>query len=103
MTSRQGGPVGLKSDTPARGCRARASLHLNVYQEGKPLPSKTGLIDPSDSVLLMVDHQRGLLQVVNDPSISELRTNVAVLTKAATLARVPVIATASVPEGPKPA
>jgi nicotinamidase-related amidase len=60
----------------------------------------TTLIDPSDSVLLMVDHQSGLLQVVNDLSIGELRTNVAGLTKAATLAGVPVIATASVPEGP---
>jgi nicotinamidase-related amidase len=60
----------------------------------------TTLIDPTDSVLLMVDHQSGLLQVVNDLSIHELRTNVAVLTKAATLAGLPVIATASVPEGP---
>ena len=63
------------------------------------MPPKT-LIDPADSVLLMVDHQSGLLQVVNDLSIRELRTNVAVLSKAATLAGLPVIATASVPEGP---
>jgi nicotinamidase-related amidase len=62
--------------------------------------SNSSLIDPADSVLLMVDHQSGLLQVVNDLSIRELRTNVAVLTKAATLAELPVIATASVPEGP---
>jgi nicotinamidase-related amidase len=62
--------------------------------------SKNGLIDPTDSVLLMVDHQSGLLQVVKDLSVAELRTNVAALTKAATLAEIPVIATASVPEGP---
>jgi nicotinamidase-related amidase len=64
------------------------------------VPSNTTLIDPGDSVLLMVDHQSGLLQVVNDLSIGELRTNVAAVTKAATLAGLPVIATASVPEGP---
>src|ERR1700751_4827239 len=58
------------------------------------------LIDPADSVLLMVDHQSGLLQVVEDVNIRELRTRVAALTKAATLSDVPVITTASVPEGP---
>jgi nicotinamidase-related amidase len=64
------------------------------------MPDNPALIDPADSVLLMVDHQSGLLQVVNDLSIRELRTNVAVLSKAATLAGLPVVATASVPEGP---
>src|SRR3981189_3638975 len=59
-----------------------------------------GLIDPADSVLLMVDHQSGLLQVVKDLSISELRTSVSVISKAASLAGVPVVATASVPEVP---
>jgi nicotinamidase-related amidase len=58
------------------------------------------LIDPADSVLLMVDHQSGLLQVVGDVSIRELRIRVAALTKAANLSDVPVITTASVPEGP---
>ncbi|MGC0368588.1 isochorismatase family protein [Microbacterium sp. SLBN-111] len=61
--------------------------------------STAGLIAPEDAVLLMVDHQSGLLQVVRDISIAELRMNVASVTKAATLAGVPVIATASVPAG----
>ncbi|MDX6246453.1 MAG: hypothetical protein QOE76_4176 [Frankiales bacterium] len=64
------------------------------------MANKTGLIDPADSVLLLVDHQSGLLQIVNHTNIHELRNNVAVLAKAATLANVPVIATASVPDGP---
>lgn len=58
-----------------------------------------GLIDPSDAVLLLIDHQSGLLQVVADGSISDLRTNVAAVSAAATLAEVPVVATASVPAG----
>lgn len=58
-----------------------------------------GLINPDDAVLLMVDHQSGLLQVVRDISIAELRTNVASVSKAASLAGVPVVATASVPAG----
>lgn len=51
-------------------------------------------------MLLLVDHQSGLLQTVNDVNISELRINLASITKAASLAEVPVVATASVPEGP---
>lgn len=61
--------------------------------------SATRLISADDAVLLMVDHQSGLLQVVRDTSIAELRTNVAALAKAASLAEVPVVATASVPAG----
>ena len=61
--------------------------------------TNSGLINPDDAVLLMVDHQSGLLQVVRDLSIAELRTNVASVTKAASLAGVPVVATASVPAG----
>jgi nicotinamidase-related amidase len=63
------------------------------------MTSTPGLINPDDAVLLMVDHQSGLLQVVGDISIAELRTNVAALSAAARLAEVPVVATASVPAG----
>lgn len=65
------------------------------------MSSKNGLIDPADSVqLLLVDHQSGLLQIVRDVGVTELRTNLAALAKSARLAELPVIATASVPEGP---
>jgi nicotinamidase-related amidase len=64
------------------------------------MPATNGLLDPSDSVLLLVDHQSGLLQVVKDISQPELRTHLAALAKAAALSAVPVITTASVPEGP---
>ncbi len=58
------------------------------------------LIDPEDAAVLLVDHQSGLLQIVNHTNPRELRNNVATLAKAASLAGVPVVATASVPEGP---
>jgi nicotinamidase-related amidase len=54
------------------------------------------VIRPADSVLLMVDHQSGLRQVVNDLSVREVRTQVAALTRAATPARLPVIAVRAV-------
>lgn len=62
--------------------------------------SSNGLIKAADSVLLLVDHQSGLVQVVKDLQVHELRTNLTSLAKAATLAAVPVVVTASVPEGP---
>jgi nicotinamidase-related amidase len=64
------------------------------------MPATNGLLSPSDSVLLLVDHQSGLLQVVKDISHPELRTHLATLARAAALSAVPVITTASVPGGP---
>jgi nicotinamidase-related amidase len=58
------------------------------------------LIDPSDTVILLLDHQAGLFQTVKDISVSDLRANVVVLAKLATLLKIPVITTASEPNGP---
>lgn len=58
------------------------------------------LMDPGDTVVLLLDHQSGLFQTVKDVPIAELRTNTVVLAKAAKLAKVPIITTASVPDGP---
>jgi nicotinamidase-related amidase len=58
------------------------------------------LLDPTDTVLLLLDHQAGLFQVVNDISVAQLRANTTMLAKLATLAKLPVIMTASEPNGP---
>jgi nicotinamidase-related amidase len=66
------------------------------------LPSGGGqaLLDTSDTVFLMLDHQAGLLQTVKDVDISDLRRNTLVLAKLAALFNIPVITTASEPNGP---
>jgi len=58
------------------------------------------LIDPADAVILLLDHQNGLFQTVKDVPVAELRTNAVILAKVAKLAKVPLITTASVPDGP---
>lgn len=58
------------------------------------------LLDPTDTVLLLLDHQTGLFQVVKDISVAELRANTTMLAKLATLLKLPVITTASEPNGP---
>jgi len=58
------------------------------------------LLDPADTVVLLLDHQSGLFQTVKDISVSELRTNTTVLAKVASLLKIPVITTASEPNGP---
>ena len=58
------------------------------------------LLDPTDTLFLMLDHQSGLFQNVKDISVAELRANTTALAKLATLQQIPVITTASVPEGP---
>src|SRR6476620_9307963 len=66
-------------------------------------PSAEGgkaLMNPSDVAILLLDHQSGLFQVVKDIGISDLRSNVAALAKLGTLMKIPIITTASEPNGP---
>src|SRR5215831_16414938 len=58
------------------------------------------LINPADTVLLLLDHQAGLFQTVKDIEIAQLRANTTMLAKLATLMKLPLITTASVPDGP---
>ncbi len=58
------------------------------------------VINPDDAVLLLIDHQSGLFQTVNDMPMTTLRRHAGALASIATLANIPVITTASVPQGP---
>jgi nicotinamidase-related amidase len=58
------------------------------------------LIDHADAVLLLLDHQTGLFQTVKDIPVQDLRTNTVALARAAGLVKVPVVTTASEPNGP---
>jgi nicotinamidase-related amidase len=58
------------------------------------------MIDPSDAVMLLIDHQSGLFQLVRDIDQPTLRAHVTALAKVAHLAEVPTFTTASVPDGP---
>tara|TARA_R110000850_G_scaffold3149_2_gene14871 strand:- start:90 stop:767 length:678 start_codon:yes stop_codon:yes gene_type:complete len=58
------------------------------------------VIDPDDAVLLLIDHQSGLFQTIGDMPMTELRARATALAKIATLSKLPVITTASVPQGP---
>jgi nicotinamidase-related amidase len=49
---------------------------------------------------LLLDHQAGLFQNVKDISVAELRANTTALAKLAALIEIPLITTASVPDGP---
>ncbi|XZS57051.1 isochorismatase family protein [Salmonella enterica] len=59
-------------------------------------------IDANDAVMLLIDHQSGLFQTVGDMPMPELRARAAALAKIATLCNMPVITTASVPQGQNP-
>lgn len=58
------------------------------------------LLDPADTVILLLDHQTGLFQTVRDIEVDDLRRNVVMLTRLATLLDIPVITSASEPNGP---
>jgi nicotinamidase-related amidase len=71
-------------------------------QSSSVLPTGGGqaLLDISDTLFLLLDHQSGLFQTVKDISVAELRANTTMLAKLATLLKIPVITTASEPGGP---
>ena len=88
---------------------AGAFLSLDSFalaQSSKPstsvLPTGGGqaLLDTSDTVILLLDHQSGLFQTVKDIDVAELRRNTVMLAKLATLLKIPVITSASEPGGP---
>lgn len=56
-------------------------------------------MDPSDTVILLLDHQSGLFQTVKDIPVADLRRNVVMIAKLAALLNIPVITTASEPAG----
>ena len=61
--------------------------------------ARTALLDPTDTVVLLLDHQTGLFQTIKDVPIRDLRANTVVLAKIAEQAKMPVIYTASEPGG----
>ena len=90
-----GSAVSLSSSALAQTARATA-------RPSSVLPSGGGqaLLDPSDTVLLLLDHQTGLFQTVKDVPITDLRNNTVMLAKLATLFNIPIITSASEPNGP---
>jgi nicotinamidase-related amidase len=61
---------------------------------------KRPVLDPANTAMLLIDHQSGLSQTVGDMPMPDLRAHAAALAKMATLCKLPVITTASVPQGP---
>lgn len=58
------------------------------------------IIHPDDAAMLLIDHQSGLFQTIGDMPMPALRNHAAALARMATLCKMPVITTASVPQGP---
>lgn len=57
------------------------------------------LLDPADTLVLLLDHQSGLFQTVRDIPVADLRRNVEMIARLCTLLKIPVITTASEPTG----
>lgn len=81
-------------------CRGLVSLLTAGPAEPVSEASGSVLMDPRDCIVILLDHQTGLFQTVKDVPVRDLRANTVVLAKVAMQARVPVIFTASEPNGP---
>ncbi|MHA7777888.1 isochorismatase family protein [Roseibium sp. M-1] len=85
---------------PAMAQDASEQLHLKGLSRQPTEAGKEALFDPDDAVLLLLDHQTGLFQTVNDIKVDDLRRNTVALAKIAEQASIPIIYTASEPDGP---
>jgi nicotinamidase-related amidase len=87
--------------SPAPGAFAQTAPGA-ASRPSSVLPTGGGqaLLDPSDTVILLLDHQSGLFQTVKDIGLAELRANVTLIARIATLLKIPVVTTASEPNGP---
>src|SRR5262245_9337063 len=83
------------SDALAQASRPQDTVHSRVLPTGG---GQTMLI-PSETVIVLLDSQSGLFQTVKDVSLPELRANFTMLGKLATLMKIPVITSASEPNG----
>nr|WP_299243384.1 isochorismatase family protein [uncultured Halomonas sp.] len=90
----------LAFTTSAQAQEANNQLHLEGLTREPTEEANNALFDPNDAVLLLLDHQTGLFQTVNDIPVDDLRRNTVVLTKIAKQADIPIIYTASEPDGP---
>ncbi len=84
----------------AQAQQAKSAPNIPGLSKQPTAAAAAALMDPGDAVLLLLDHQTGLFQTVKDVPIRELRANTVALAKIATLAKMPVIYTASEPSGP---
>lgn len=64
-----------------------------------PTGGGAALLDPADTLVLLLDHQSGLFQTVKDIPVADLRRNVEMIARLCTLLKIPVITTASEPSG----
>jgi len=64
-----------------------------------PTGGGAALMNPSDTLVLLLDHQSGLFQTVKDIAVADLRRNVEMIARLCTLLDIPVITTASEPAG----
>ena len=85
--------------TEAQTQEKRAPVDISGLSRQPSAAARAVLLDPADTVVLLLDHQTGLLQTVKDVPIRELRANTVALAKIAEQAEMPIIYTASEPGG----
>lgn len=92
----------LSAGGPAQGQPATRTAKPDIAGLSRqPSPAaREALFDPSDTVVLLLDHQTGLFQTVKDVPVAELRSNTMALASIAKLGGAPIIYTASEPNGP---
>lgn len=92
-----GGNQDKPGTAPPPGAQSQAPIP-GLSRQPSPA-ARAVMLDPSDTVVLLLDHQTGLFQTVKDVPVAELRNNTVALANIAKLGKAPIIYTASEPNG----
>ncbi len=93
-------PIDVTSTSDAQETGRQSTPAIQGITRQPSEAARAVLLDPDDTVVLLLDHQSGLFQTVKDVPVAELRANTVALAKIAELAKVPILTTASEPNGP---
>ncbi|WP_239492686.1 isochorismatase family protein [Luteitalea sp. TBR-22] len=93
--------IAQSMEPPARAQvrEARPAAPIAGLSRQPTAAARAALLDPDDTVVLLLDHQTGLFQTVKDVPVRDLRANTVALARIAELGRMPIIYTASEPGG----
>jgi nicotinamidase-related amidase len=97
-----GGIVHLQNGSAraqAQGATSAAAAPIAGLSRQPTPAARDALLDPNDTVVLLLDHQTGLFQTVKDVPLTDLRANTVALARIAEIAKAPIIYTASEPKG----
>jgi len=94
------GTMTMSAPAPKANRDEGTPKHIEGLSHQPSAAASEALLDKDDVIMLFLDHQTGLFQTVKDVELPVLRANTVALAKIGVMANIPILLTASEPNGP---